>query len=283
MNAQARKKLLKYFKTKASPQTFSILRKFFRIIGQGPAPLEVSSESGQGGGGDYVRLALSCLRRDQVLELLSETKHKRQMVEQFMLANHEDPCFGMGIADYGLRCDEHRIKLYNYYDLSKKKTLWKGHLLKLCKKTEIPWQDVERDINYFKKVRMSSVDFYDNGAVDLKVYFGPFWSQDILLKFKTLFNAQAIKKYGKWLTGRYLSRLALLCIRYNPQGKSVRTDFWCSTRRIAPYLKQFDLQGDATRLYKDLCAISSSQILTFICIDLDQRPRTQFYFFLDDV
>lgn len=280
MNIQARKRLLQYFETKASPQTFRILRKFFRIIDQDLAGLEVSSESGQGGDRDYVRLALSCLRRDQVLELFSETKHKQQAVKQFMPANHEDPCFGMGIADYGLGCDEQRIKLYNYYDLADNKTLWKEHLLKLCRKTKIPWQNVERDINYFKKVKMSAVDFYDHGAVELKVYYGPFRSQDILLKFQSLFNAQAIRKYGEWLMGGHLPRLALLCIRYNLQGKSVRTDFWCSTKRVMPYLKEFDLQGDAVRLYKDLQAISQKQVLTFMCIDMDQRPRMQFYFLL---
>ena len=157
------------------------------MIGQDHAPLELSSEFGQGGGRDYVRLALSCLRKDQVLELFSETKHRQRTVAQFMLANHADPCFGIGIADYGLHGEEQRIKLYNYYDLSQKKTLWKAHLLKLCRKAKIPWQGVERDVNYFKKVRMSSVDFYDHGAVDLKVYYGPFWSKDIILKFQTLF------------------------------------------------------------------------------------------------
>ena len=282
MNIQARKKLLRYFETKASAQTFGVLEKFFKIIGQDPAPLEVSSECGQRGGRDYVRLALSCLRRDQVLELFSQTNHK-QAVEEFMLANHDDPCFGMGIADYGSGCDEQRTKLYNYYDLLKNKTLWKDHLIELCRKTGISWQDVERDIDYFKEVQMSAVDFYDHGEVHLKVYFGPFPSQDILTKFLNLFNAQAVKQYRKWLDGESLSQLALLCIRYAPQGRSIRTDFWCQARHIVPYLREFDLQGDAVRLYKDLCAISTNQVLTFICVDMDQRPRTQFYFLLDNL
>jgi hypothetical protein len=119
--------------------------------------------------------------------------------------------------------------------------------------------------------------------VDLKVYFGPFWSKDVLLKFRSLFNAAAVKKYEKWFTQEHLSRLALFCVRYNPKGKSIRTDFWVSTRRIAPYLETFDFRGEAQRLYKDLYHISQKQILTFICIDLDKRPRTQFYFYLDEI
>jgi hypothetical protein len=283
MNNQTRERLLQYFATKASPQTLSIVRKFFKIIGQERAPLEVSSESGLGRGRDYVRLALSCLRRDQVLELLSGTKHKQELVKQFMMANPKDPCFGLGIADYGLRCDEQRIKLYNYYELSSKKDIGRGHLLKLCRKTNVPCKDVERDINYFERVRMSAVDFYDNGEVNFKAYYGPFRPKDILSKFQGLFSPRANKKYGQWMAGEQLFRLLVMCVRYSRQGRSVRTDFWCQTRKILPYLKEFDLQGDAKRLYKDLCGISLDQILTFVCIDLDKRPRTQLYFFLGDL
>ena len=283
MNIRVRKNLLQYFKTKASAQTYNILKSFFSFIGPDPAPLEVSSEYGQDGQGDYVRVALSCLTRDQALKLFALTKHPRQVVESFMFDDHQDACFGMGIADYGTESAQQRIKLYNYYDLSRKRALWKEHLLELGEKAGVSRLELKRDIGQFKKVRMSSVDIYDNGKIDLKVYYGPFFSKDFPSKFQSLFDTRTIRKYKDLLGPGLLSRLVLFCVRYNSDGKSIRTDFWCSARRIVPLLKRLDAHGDATRLYKDISALTTSRNLSFICIDMDKRPRTQFYFFLEKV
>ena len=61
--------------------------------------------------------------------------------------------------------------------------------------------------------------------------------------------------------------------------KSIRTDFWCATRNIKKYIHNFDDSSFTYQLYEELKRFRNLE-LTFICIDLDKRNRTQYYFAL---
>ncbi|MBF0618810.1 MAG: hypothetical protein HQL19_01450 [Candidatus Omnitrophica bacterium] len=283
MRHKIRQNLMLYLHQKISSGTRRVLTRFFSIKSCASADLELSSESTQGKEGRYARLALTCLRREEVLALFSEAGCSKRKVVPYMFDNEQAPCFGMGIADYGLSRKERRIKLYNYYHLVPAGMDWQAHIRKVCKKARISWARVALDIACFGRARMSAVDLYDDGKTDLKVYFGPFLSTDIVGKWRHLFKPKAVQKYRALLKDKALSRLVLLCVRYGKTGRSVRTDFWYETRRVLPYLKALDPQRHAARLYTDLRSAGAALKLTFICVDLDQRPRTQFYFELKEL
>ncbi len=282
MDATTRLNILHYVKSRTSPGTSRLLKKFCCLKPRITGSLEISSESTQGAGRDYARLALTCLRREQVISLFAEAGHARAAVEPYMFDNHKDHCFGMGIADYDATRDERRMKLYNYYHLSLQKVPWRAHIRKVCHKAGISLPQIEKDLLYFKKARMSAVDLYDSGKVELKVYFGPFLSRDITGKFKGLFKKRTVLRYKELLSTGHLPDLVLFCARYGTHGRSIRTDFWNGRERPLAILEALDTQGEGLRLYHDLAAITSALRLTFTCVDMDQRPRTQFYFEIID-
>jgi hypothetical protein len=71
----------------------------------------------------------------------------------------------------------------------------------------------------------------------------------------------------------------MLVIRYQKDDKwSVRTDFRFDASDVNRHLRHFDRTGAARKLYQALVPIANIVRISYICIDMDKRPRIQFYF-----
>lgn len=270
--------LLRY---KASAQTCRILEQFLALEDGSKRSLEVSSDSTQDPGKEYLRVALFVLKREEIANILLGTKLHNLDANSFLFSNNRDYCFGVGIGDYRSQGRESRLKLYNFYHKSRKTVVARRHIRDICEKGGISFSPVAKDLELLRAIPFSSLDIYDDGAVGLKVYSRYLLTKDILRNYGTLLNGDVFNKYERLLREGCLPKVFSFCVRYNGSLRSVRTDFLCNTGQVLPYLNVFDSDGSAGRLYQELLRHKATIELTYIGMDLHNRPRTQFNFSVD--
>lgn len=243
--------------------------------------IELSSESMGATPKTDLRLALSRLRSREIIKMIKNLgpKYLTNVLPHFMFSHHNEPTFGLGLAAYPGTKPDCRIKLYNYYHLCRRKIQPEQHVTDIAKRIGLSASSLEKDLSRFKRIHMSSVDFYNSRRRHMKVYYGPFPIRDLVLKYRDLWNQEQHHFYRRLSLDHMVPGEFLFCIRYmSSMKKSVRTDFRLDVRLgIRKYLAYFDASGSATKLYNELKEIGIPK-LTFLCIDIDQRPRTQFYF-----
>jgi len=274
-------KLLYYFKNK-DEYIFNIVKNFamFKSDDTLGRYIEVSSEASKKQDKKTFRVALTCMKKNQLLKLIKVGKlGKREEIKNYLFNNSKDDCFGLGLAKYENNIEDNRFKIYSYYYRSTKEIDIEDNLKRNSQLANINFLSIEKDIKEFKKIKMSSVDFYSNGEKAIKVYYGPFLTNNFFSQFNHLFNKSTLAAYRQLFLQRKLPDIFLLCIRYMQNKKSIRTDFWCATRNIKKYIHNFDYSSFAYQLYEELKRFRNLE-LTFICIDLDKRNRTQYYFAL---
>jgi len=270
------------FGLKENPLFFRAMKLYFPIkqIRKQEQNFEVSSESSGRRAWSASRIALTCLKKNDACRLFRllgiEAEAKR-----YMFRNKEDNCFGIGIAVYSDRSllRDTRYKLYNYYHKSKTWTDQSRHLRTIAAKLELNVSRIASDIQRFRKIRMSAVDLYETGERSLKIYYGPFPTDALFAVYSDLLNKKSVKAYREFWKKGWLPQRVMLVIRYQKNDKwSVRTDFPFDTSDVKKHLRHFDKTGAARRLYQALVPVANIIRISYICIDMDKRPRTQFYF-----
>ncbi|MDD5020420.1 MAG: hypothetical protein PHH75_06520 [Candidatus Omnitrophica bacterium] len=274
-------KLLR-FGLKENPLFFHALKLYFsikRLRKQEPW-FEVSSESSPRRASTASRIALTSLKKNDACRLFKLLNIKEE-AKRYMFGNKRNSCFGMGIAVYKDRqlLQDTRYKLYNYYHLSKNKLNPGRHLEKIAGELRLNTCRIRRDIRRFGKIRMSAVDLYEQGERSLKIYYGPFATDALFTIYSDLLTNKSIKTYKECWKKGWLPPKVMLVIRYQKNDAwSVRTDFPVDTSDVKKHLRHFDKTGAARKLYQALVPVANIIRISYICIDLDKRPRTQFYF-----
>lgn len=270
------------FGLKENPLFFRAMKLYFPIkqIRRQEQNFEVSSESSGRHARTASRIALTCLTKSDACRLFRllgiEAEAKR-----YMFRNNEDNCFGIGIAIYKDRSllRDTRYKLYNYYHKSKTGTDQAAHLKTIAARLHLNVSRIASDIQRFRKIRMSAVDLYETGERSLKIYYGPFPTDALFAVYDDLLNKKTIKTYKEFRRKGWLPPKVMLVIRYQKNDIwSVRTDFPFDTSDVKKHLRHFDKTGAARKLYQALVPVANIIRISYICIDLDKRPRTQFYF-----
>ena len=263
---------------KASPQTLKVLGAFLQLPDDGLRALEVSSDSTYKTSEDYLRMTVFLLDRAACAGLLTATGFSPAEIERLLISDPREACFGFGVSAGRRASSENRVKIYNFYHRSRRRVDVQGHLKKICRHSGVSYAMVCKDLEGFKSIPFSSVDVYQNGQAGVKVYSDYCLSKAILSKYKGMFKAPALERYAALVRTGALPATFLFCFRYAPGVRSVRTDFFCNSVRVLPYLEAFDPQGAGTRLYEQLLAMKMKVRLTYMGIDVDARPRTQFNF-----
>lgn len=241
---------------------------------------EVSSESLPRRAASVSRIALTCMKKTdacRIFRLLGiETEARR-----YMFRNGRDNCFGIGMASYKDRplLRETRYKLYNYYHRAQAPSDPARHVTAIASRLRLDIACIASDIQRFRKIRMSAVDLYKTGERGLKIYYGPFPTDSLSTVCASLLKKGALKTYERWRKIGWLPQKVMLAIRYQQKGsRSVRTDFPFDSSDVATLIRHFDKTQAAQRLYQPLLFAANAIRITYICIDMDKRPRTQFYF-----
>ncbi len=270
------------FGLKENPLFFRAMKLYFPIkqLRKQEQNFEVSSESSPHRAATASRIALTCLTKNDVCQLFRLMKIESE-AKQYMFHNDEDNCFGIGIAVYKDRSllRDTRYKLYNYYHKSKTEIDPARHLKTIAAKLKLNVSRIASDIQRFKKIRMSAVDLYNTGERSLKIYYGPFPTDTLFGIYSDLLKHTSIEAYKKFWTKGWLPSKVMLVIRYQKDDKwSVRTDFRFDASDVNIHLRHFDRTGAARKLYQALVPIANIVRISYICIDMDKRPRIQFYF-----
>lgn len=265
-------------KHKASPRTQQLFGKFLPMLKGASKSLELSSESVREIRHECLRPIFLGLKRCDVVSLLSDVGFDGKMAMRLMFADDKATCFGVGVCDDHALPEESRIKIYNFYDQAGKQIDGKQHVKVLARRLGLNVTLIANDFDVLQDISCSAVDIYDAGGSGLKVYSRHFLTRDLEERGGQLFSPLVMRAYRRLLKAGQLPPVFSICIRYNQKKRSVRTDFLCNTTTILPYLEAFDADGTAQRLCADLFRLRLTVLLTYIGIDLDQRPRTQFYF-----
>jgi len=241
---------------------------------------EVSSESLSRCAASVSRIALTCMKKTdacRIFRLLGiETEARR-----YMFRNNRDNCFGIGVASYKDRplLRETRYKLYNYYHRAQDQSNPAGHVTAIASRLCLDTARIASDIRCFQNIRMSAVDLYETGKKGLKIYYGPFPTDSLTTACASVLKKGVLKTYERWRKIGWLPQKVMLAIRYQQKGsRSVRTDFPFDSSDVTTLIRRFDKTQAAQRLYQVLLSVANTIRITYICIDMDKRPRTQFYF-----
>lgn len=282
VNIALRKRLFSILCVRSSQDFIEYLRVYEDLPMPRKESFEVSCELVSGMRRDSARLAILGLHRQDVLRWLYRC-HREIPLIQKLLFNNTTECFGIGLTDYPLGLGVCRIKIYNEYGLSKSQVDERSHIQSLFAILNIPDNDYKQDLERFGKVHMSGIDWDCNGQATIKVYFGFFQSGQSVNSLKQSLSDDDSFYYNTLRDNGLLPETFLFCIRYSRGGRSVRTDMRVQTRKIVPYLRIFDHQGEIERFLADFSSVFLRLSLEFVSVNLLPVKKVQFHFCLGKI
>ena len=279
---ESRKKLFEMLRAGCSSD-FAVYLRGYEMLHPRPSKesFEVSCELVNGKRVDQMRLAVLGLQKHDVLEWLKACQRHIPMVKELLFDSALDACFGIGLADYTSGQGACRIKIYhNTFGNTYPQVAKFQHLRRLFALLGIPELEFIKDWQRFKKVDISGIDWDGQDQATIKVYYGPFYPQDLFGRFSEVFSKQDIMRYDALWQEGLLAEAFLFCAKYGRQGRSIRTDMRYRTKNPAAYLKEFDPHHEASRAFLDFYKVFPASRLEFISMEWSAVERMQFYFLL---
>ena len=278
---ELRKKLFEIALPGSSPDFSRYLRAYETLPRPVNESFEISCELINGKRVDQMRLAILGLQRHDVLQWLNACGRHIPSIEGILLDSALDACFGIGLADYPLGQGLCRMKVYHntwgetYSQVKKFK-----HLRQLFELLEIKESEFIKDWELFRKVDISGIDWDGENRATIKVYYGPFYTDDLFGRFCDVFPKEDLRRYDDLREKSLLGETCLFCAKYNREGRSIRTDIRYRTTKVAAYLKDFDHLHEVSRFFLDYYKIFPGLRLEFISIQWNPVIKKQFYFLL---
>ena len=278
ISTELRKKLFDLLCRNSSPDFIKYLRAYESLSRPPQESFEVSCELVNGIRVDSMRLAMECLRRQDVLRWFSACRFKIPLIQGLLFENTTDECFGIGLADYPPESGICRMKIYNFYGRSQSQARKVAHIQQLFSLLNIPDGEFRKDWKRFRKVQFSGIDWDREGRATIKVYFGFFDLEKLFGSLSEALSKEEILCYDILRKKGFLPETFLFCVKYSRNGRSLRTDMRYRTRRIVPYLKMFDHKREASKLFVDFYRSFPGLQLEYISMQWSPVQRIQFYF-----
>lgn len=261
-----------------SPDFVKYLRAYEGIARPPGETIEISCELVNGIRKDRGRLAVFDLRRQDVLNWLAACQFKVPLIEDLVFENTTDKCFMIGLADYPARERGCRIKIYNEYGTSTSVAGGEEHAQRLFSLLNIPGHEFQKDRALFRKIKIGAVEWGQSRRAIVKIYFGNFSSEQLFGRFSGVLSPQDLSCYDRLRKNGMLPRIFHFCVRYSRQGRSLKVEFNCQTRRIGPYLDMFDPKREASKLFLELHRLSPGLRMEFLSLQGVPDRKVQFYF-----
>ncbi|MEI7998586.1 MAG: hypothetical protein WCH62_03670 [Candidatus Omnitrophota bacterium] len=280
MIMELRKKFFNLVCRNCSPDFIEYIRVYETLPKPPQESFEISCELINGIRVDSMRLAIMRLYRQDVLRWISACHHKISFLQDLLYENTTDECFGIGLADYPSGLGICRIKIYNTYGRFQSQKRKSTHIQQSFSVLNIPDVEFRKDWERFKKVEFSGIDWDREGRAMIKVYFGPFRLEQLFGNFSEVLLKEDILCYDILRQKGLLPEKFLFCVRYFQGARSIRTDMRFQTRRIVPYLRIFDHQREASKLFVDFYRIFPGSRLEYISMQWAPILKQQFYFWV---
>lgn len=262
-----------------SPDFVKYLRAYDSIPRPKGESLETSCELADGIREDRGRLAIFNLQRQDVLNWIAACQLKIPSVEDLVFGNTIDECFMIGLADYPSKARGCRLKIYNEYGTSKSLDTGDKHAAQLFSLLDIPDYEFKKDFELFKKIKIGAVEWDGQQRAMIKIYFGDFDSKQLLGRFSGMFLKEELLCYGQLLKKGLLPKKFHFCIRYSrKEGRSLKIELNCQTRKVVPYLDMFDQRREAAKFFLELYRLFPGLRMEFVSIQWDPAQKVQFYF-----
>jgi hypothetical protein len=262
----------------SSPDFIAYLRAYEALPMPFQESLDVSCELINGTRADSMRLAITGLQRRDVLRWLSACHRKIPLIQSLLFENSTDECFGIGLADYPSGMGVCRMKIYNTYGRFQSQDKKVKHIQHLFSLLNIPDVEFRKDLERFKDVDESGVDWELEGGAVLKVYFGPFHRDRLLDSSFGSLPKEEIQYYNILRSKNFLPETFTFSVKYSQNGRFLRTDLHYQTREFVLCFRMFDLKREALKFFVDFYRIFPSLRLQSISLQLVPVQKTYFYF-----
>lgn len=264
----------------AGSEDFAHYLRAYEGIPRPPAEtLEVSCELVDGARKDRARMAVFNLRRQEVLNWLEGCRINIPSFEKLVFENEIDGCFMIGLADYLSEERGCRLKIYNEYMTSKSVGGGGEHAEQLFSLLDIPDHEFKKDLRLFKKIKIGAVEWDREHNALVKIYFGDFDSRELLGRFSKILHEEERLCYERMRSDGLLPEVFHFCVRYTKEGaKSLKVELNCRTRRIVPYLEQFDPNREAAKFFRELYRLFPGLRMEFMSMQWAPAQKVQFYF-----
>jgi hypothetical protein len=279
ISTERRKKFFDLLCSNSSPDFIEYLRIYENFSRSAQELFEASCELVNGIRVDSMRLAISNLHKQEVLRWIYACRFKIPLIEDLLFEDTKEACFGIGLADYPSGSGVFRMKIYNlYYGRSQSQSRKVAHIQQSFSLLNIPDIEFRKDLEQFRKVNISGIDWDCEGQAMIKVYFGPFPLEQLFGSLSEVFFKDEILCYDILRQKGLLPETFVITARYSRDGRSIRTDFPCRTRKFVPYLKMFDYKREVSKFFIDLYRIFPGLTLQVINMQWTPVQTTKFYF-----
>jgi hypothetical protein len=278
ISTDSRKKLFDLLCRNSSPDFIEYLRAYEGLSRPPQEQFEVSCELVNGIRIDSMRLAVTFLRRKDVLRWFSACHRKIPLIQDLLFDNTTDECFGIGLADYPSGSGICRMKIYNDFGPTVSQARRVAHIQQLFSLLNIPDAAFRKDWERFKILDLLGIDWDRDGQAVIKVYFGPFHLGQLFGSLSDVLFKNEILYYDILRQNCLLPHAFFLVAKYSQDGRSQRTDLRLRTRKFAPYFKLFDHKREASKFFIDFYRIFPGMRLEFIGNQWAPSQKTQFYF-----
>ena len=280
LNSTKRQALFNLLCRQTSPRFTEYLRVYEHLPQPRGESFELSCELVDGVRVDSMRVAIMCLRKKEVLRWLLASNNRVPFVRDVLFDNETDECFGIGMADYPTGLGARRIKIYNAYKRSQVRVRKTDHILQLCDLFNIPDNGFRKDLERFEKIELSSIDWSREKKAAIKVYFGPFNSDQLFKRFSRVFPKDEIMPYRVLCEKKLLPEVVYFTAKYSQEGHTFRVDLCNRMKDIRPYLKAFDHHQQVSGFLADFRRIFPDLHLQWISTQGAFFHKIQLYFFL---
>jgi len=280
ISIEQRKKVFDLLCRDSSPDFIKYLRAYEGIPRPPSESFEISCELINGIRNDSARLAVFDICRQDVLRWLSACQRQVPLIQDLLFENATDECFMIGLADYPSSSRGCRFKIYNEYSSSLSQIGDGGHAQRLFSLLNISDVAFKKDLDLFKKVKIAAIEWDHQQRAIIKVYFGNFHLEQLFTSFSEALFKDELLCYDNLRKKALLPEIFHICVRYSPQGRSIKMEFNCQTRRVVPYFEMFDQQRQAAKFFADLFRITPGLRLEFLSVQWLPAPKVQYYFLL---
>jgi hypothetical protein len=273
-----RRKLFIHLKQICSPDFINYLNAYEALPLPPKESLEISCELDNGIRVDSMRLAILYLQKQVLLNWLSSCHDPISKVDDVLFDNYTDHCFGIGLADYPSKAGVCRKKIYNFFGSSATDLMKINHIKKNFKILNISDMDFERDLRLFKLLEFSGNDWDLKHQPIIKVYYGPFYLQQLFDEFSEQFSKEEILRFKELHQKGFLSEKFSITARYHREKRNLRVDMFYKFKSIVPYLRIFDVNREVSKFLLEMYKIFPGTNLTGVSMQGFPRNKTQFYF-----
>ncbi len=276
--AQFREIFFLLLRLRSSPAFHAYIHAYQGIAKPPYESFEVSCELIDGVKTDRMRMAILGLRRLDVKRWMTASKGEDPLLEGILYENNTEACFGIGLVDFSHGHGISRAKIFNEYGQRPSQSQKRMHVRKLFSMLNVYSAEFEKDLDRFKTIKLSSIDWDLQGQAMIKVYYGPFTPKAMHKKFPEMLHKDRNLDYHNLERNDLMPQAFEICARYGFHRPSLKVNMKCRRGRTVPYLKMFDEKREASKFFADIYSKIPALELTYICEEWDPVRKTQFYF-----